>query len=149
MAQTKYYTPAIEEFHVGFEYEQKCSDSMKPNKENGDTDWAICIHKGGVSIDSIMAHVYKYEVRVKFLDQEDIENLGFELKRTTGNYQFHYELDKNSYILLNLTHVLSSNIIRITKESKHTFEEHENYLFNGIIRNKSELKVLLKTIKNV
>jgi len=68
----KYYTPEIEEFHVGFEFEEWINgswgtDIFEPDVYCDDRD----IYVRGVDKDTI---------RVKYLDKEDIESLGFELK---------------------------------------------------------------------
>lgn len=61
----KYYTPSIEEFHVGFEFELKDPITQIWVKFIFEEDklWFI---KSNIS-------------RVKYLNKEDIESLGFEL----------------------------------------------------------------------
>ena len=64
----KYYTPKIKEFYVGFEYEWKCDGTQ--------TDWtkSTCsILMNPLDVDARRINEY----RVKYLDQEDIESLGF------------------------------------------------------------------------
>ena len=71
--ESKYYTPKIEEFHVGFEYEALFTDKKKePNLR-----W--------VKMNEPFQFKRLYEwlelpepgLRVKYLDKEDIESLGF------------------------------------------------------------------------
>ena len=82
----KYYTPEIEEFHVGFEFEYEYWDILrgvnydwheevyyqmsqtKEPKKGGHTLW---------SIDSLSNAIKEESIRVKHLDKEDIESLGF------------------------------------------------------------------------
>ncbi len=70
----KYYTPEIEEFHVGFEYEWfDGSDWNKVTQKYFD---------GGLFNNGDGEHPFEYQlsdvgIRVKYLDQEDIESLGF------------------------------------------------------------------------
>ena len=125
----KYYVPEIEEFHVGFEYEWVKPDRTETIKveclNNIGFLWGITIPEG---------------VRVKYLDQEDIESLGFELKviplgedtnedelgifrKDTGAFEGTFFLDRTLY---------DCNI------------EFFNCYF--MVKNKSELKRLLKML---
>ena len=82
----KYYTPEIEEFHVGFEYEQKPSftDGTVKTQEDFDREkWKKRIFKVGYG-PYINRALYGRNrdkgicgIRVKYLDREDIESLGF------------------------------------------------------------------------
>ena len=147
--ENKYYTPSIEEFRVGFEYEQLLPTVVYDPKLRYKIKRTIFNKKVWTSIGvnyNWEQDLEENKIRVKYLDGSDIEELGFSLKSTTGSYQFHYSLTINEYALVNITHIPSSSIIRITKEDINIFEEHENYLFNGAIKNKSELKVLLKQL---
>ena len=62
----KYYTPEIEEFHVGFEYEVNY----------GKDRW---VKEGLHYAPQVVTLPYKNleNIRVKHLDREDIESLGF------------------------------------------------------------------------
>ena len=62
MENNLYYTPEISEFHVGFEYEVFDKLHNIWNKENN-----FFLQQGD----------FKDEIRVKYLDQFDIESLGF------------------------------------------------------------------------
>jgi len=144
----KYYTPLIEEFHVGFEFE--FSDYISSPEES--SEW----YKGNFG--SNTAHIFDQEswefhlkdqinkghVRVKYLDKEDIESLGFEqfeyngyrIKKSKNFLNNHSELlDYNEYIEL---YINDNNKLEIIWQPK--------YLFNGEIKNKSELKKLLKML---
>lgn len=71
MNKEKYYTPDISEFHVGFEYEQITTNY--PDKNN----WQKAVVR--TERDSpYQLWITNGTVRVKHLDQEDIESLGFE-----------------------------------------------------------------------
>jgi len=87
METSKYYTPFLEEFHVGFEYEYKSTflDGTVKTKEQFEANpW----NKGVIK--SLYDLVYVERVlnganfknslsgiRVKYIDKEDIESLGF------------------------------------------------------------------------
>lgn len=78
MEHEKYYTPALEEFHHGFEYEIfECWDTLPCHQ------W--CKQVFGVDGDNpeglgyvCDATIANKNIRVKYLDRTDIEDLGFE-----------------------------------------------------------------------
>ena len=119
METNKYYHPDISEFHVGFEYEFK-----------GQTDWVKTTY-GSFLPKHPEYYIKNKEWRVKHLDKEDIESLGFisELVED-GVVGFKRKSDIKArpyfYFLLNDTE-LNINICDV--------------LFT--IKNKSELKRLL------
>jgi hypothetical protein len=133
----KYYTPEIEEFHVGFEYEIY---------EDWDTDDKKSWHKQVYSNITSNAERLEYvggdmkKFRVKYLDKEDIESLGFKYFKThPGTTTLEFEGDKcditfdsefSKYWNITITH---------TEDGDFTY-------FHGFIKNKSELKKLLKQL---
>ena len=148
--ESKYYTPEIEEFHVGFEYES-LQDPRLPEKDSSweqntiDDEWDLKTFIGYYCGDHI-------EVRVKHLDREDIESLGFEdYKHSSCDW---YKLEKrvednfSSYGYWNcfrLLHSYTDEGIKIIAY-EHSFNGDENVLFAGKVKNKSELKRILKQI---
>ena len=65
--ESKYYTPSIEEFYVGFEYEVNY----------GENDWQKeCLWAKPEVV--TLPYMNLENIRVKYLDKEDIESLGFE-----------------------------------------------------------------------
>ena len=120
---SKYYTPKIEEFHVGFEYEwylEFKNNWVKSKYEATD----FLDHDGICFFDD-----YKTRVRVKYLDQEDIDSLGFE--ETMG--QEYYSLGEgDKQIRIESLH--PSPLYRV--------EFGEGFLFMNI-KNKSELKKII------
>ena len=143
----KYYTPSLEEFHVGFEFEWVKPDRTETIKleclNNIGFLWGITIPEG---------------VRVKYLDREDIESLGFEydgkscLDETwekeesivdTWSYYVDTTEDKEKYYslysqgkLCYITYTAYQNSVGSTVEQ----------VFKGTIKNKSELKKVLKML---
>ena len=136
----KYYTPEIEEFHVGFQYEHY---SKKVDF------WMPCFYgtmydqRGDDELDELNMKVE----RVKYLDREDIESLGF-FCHAADERVFHSEkgiiinIGWGSPVKKGITLAIVSPVF---DESKMSIV-HENYLFNGTIKNKSELKKLLKQL---
>ena len=123
-----YYTPTIEEFHIGFEYEEyqflernwktvKC-EFIKPNTTI-DPKW----------------------FRVKYLDQSDIESLGWESK---GKSHFI----KSDWILRKFEDGLIIYLDYYAGKLEHSwmYEDSVKILFEGTIKNKSELIKLMQQL---
>lgn len=121
--ENKYYAPTIEEFRVGFEYEY--------TNDNGGT-WSNYV----MTPVDLRRHPYELtgsdRLRVKYLDREDIESLGgvkwpdddiYDL----GEFQLHLGRHNDPYKV-------------------EIYDENDQYCFVGVIKNKSELKNILKMI---
>lgn len=130
-----YYTPSIEEFHVGFEYEYKNHDGTV--KDLSQIEWKKDI------VDSLNKLPYierglciKGNTRVKYLDNQDIEELGwkFDLNITTKTNRYCL----NKEITVKLLHGKEWNKIRIFS--------HDIGIFSGTIKNKSELRKLMQQL---
>lgn len=129
----KYYTPTIEEFHIGFEYEWL----------NENSDWVKEETPTEISINGFDEQVYG--LRVKYLDKEDIESLGFKYEKThAGTTESFYIKDTfdNIYDYIGLDYDTDINYLRIY----FCNTEGDNTLFQGNIKNKSELIKVLKMI---
>lgn len=113
---SKYYRVEDEELHIGFEY-------YRQEPYTGEMD--LCEWDESSSY----RHYNKYseEFYAKYLDTEDIESLGFE---HIGAMWFN-----------------KKNIrIRKWKNTEIDIWKDDNLVFRGNIKNKSELKVILKWI---
>lgn len=148
---SKYYTPSIGEFHVGFEYEILLGSGVwekhifKPSKYN-------------------FCHRFKEETwfteekssRVKYLDKEGIESFSFIISSFNNHkiiFKKHINLENLEddqyfeYLLLGvLLNIENERCLNLIKCNPHTFENKE-YLFQGKIKNKSEFKRLLKQLE--
>ena len=145
----KYYTPSIEEFHVGFEYETPTKDNVLYDVGKGIWEKKIVSDKSSFGV---LGHDVMYGARVKYLDQEDIESLGFEFKYNEKNneniaftkkYDNHPRYD-NQCVDIIWNHV--SNHILICEGDNETCWSDWVIRFSGKIKNKSELKRILKQI---
>lgn len=123
--ENKYYTPTLEEFHVGFEYQQKTIST----KEWVDVNYTHLDKDTKYIID-------ENRIRVKHLDQEDIESCGFFLKKLY--YYYKYE---ESGIRLDF---FKGENVEIERFDLDTMEWR--YIFKGKPKNKSEFKRILKQI---
>lgn len=128
---SEYYTPTIEEFHVGFEYEINVDGCWEDTVEDFE-GW----YKYKFKVGNCFRELYDIEeninnIRVKYLDSSDIESFGF--KQGILPYQFFDGVHK----LI----ILENNRISI----EHIADEC--YLFYGKIKNKSELEAVLKMLE--
>jgi len=158
-----YYIPTIDEFHVGFEYEKleysvditdipnihyeevirqiKTGNTSIPYKR----DWVKKVFNAS-SYHRVMRLYSPFRgkdepddantsLRVKYLDREDIESLGFMWDRHNTAPEWYFYKDKQ-YTLKWYTGANEGILI----------ERNGMFIFYGSIKNKSELKVLLKQL---
>lgn len=136
--ENKYYTPEISEFYSGFEYELLGhSGKMVPG---GITQkWEKLEYSLDASYlndeDSLKELLDCEEIRVKYLDQSDIEELGF-IPDPSGERYF----EKEEYQLYLNIHPIH-NITIYTSEYGDI-----KIIFQGTIKNKSELKKVLNML---
>ncbi len=129
---SKYYTPEIEEFHVGFEYEFSY-DELSNNKRI--EKWISTIMEKYDDFDFVQNKIDTGSARVKHLDREDIESL--EWVKDSGDCDYV----KGKYQLEIYPTIYGEGLCL------HITEDYGNFLlFHGTIKNKSELKRVLKQI---
>lgn len=138
MGRKKYYTPSIEEFHVGFEYEIYDCDGL------GNYDWNRAYFEGVIAgkskgtfkhtWESLQKLIEQEEVRVKYLDKEDIGSLGWilEQKPLASFYEGEYYVSDEG----NTTTFQFENI----DQAEPIIDINGNYFK---IKNKSEFKKLM------
>ena len=142
MEDNRYYTPEIEEFHVGFEFESKEGFKFKIkniNELRAFIEMNDFVPNSYDGVYSINLDLY----RVKYLDQEDIESLGFKFINEHEYISF--------YIRDNLRLCKSKKDLEVLIEMYDTekdtlLSKRFGVLFNGSIKNKSELKRILKQV---
>lgn len=133
MKDKKYYTPSVEEFYIGFEYEYKTTTNITPKHSY---NWRKVIEDH----DKIEERYWSELVcRVKYLDKEDIESLGFKL--SWNDYQHLYYTNRENTLIL---FTINNNKLEIF--NSNIKEKFKSVLFRGNIKNKSELKILLKQL---
>lgn len=165
--ENRYYIPELEEFHVGFEFEFKdwWTDVGVVDKEGKKgseyqkhilTPWDFYSTEYkekqigaffGTDYEHIFDRIQKYinneDIRVKYLDQEDIESLGWEKIREDT---FEMKLPEYRGMLDVLVHLLlSSTLLICVGESESPFSDWRT-LFTGTVKNKSELKKIMKML---
>jgi hypothetical protein len=140
----KYYTPEIEEFHIGFEYE-----IMDLALNMVDKEFRSDVITHGGDIDNALEWIKTNEVRVKHLSREDIESLGWEIERVQGLSfsavkKFEYSVPDNTGSTVEGSWTISSSSDRYCVISKDCMGV--STFFRGTINNKSELKRILKQL---
>jgi len=152
----KYYTPSIEEFHVGFEFEAlNDADWYWTESTTGWKAVTLNIYNnlspfGFINLEGA---IQKEWIRVKFLDKEDLESLGWKpehIPHYSAENEFIYGFciyvdEKVSYSLHALPEV-RENVLVIYKSTiynEHSGNRKQNNIFVGTIKNKSELKRLM------
>ena len=149
----KYYTPELEEFYLGFQFE---IDEYK----DGDSEWK---RDKGYWREMIYDLEYPHKeyiqqmisfgdgIRVKYLSKEDIESLGFNI--TKDNEEIELSLESKKYIggpsagddyKIVILYGLDNKEMWIYKQCNNGYEYD---LFKGVIKNKSELIKLLKQLQ--
>jgi hypothetical protein len=140
MEQNKYYTPTIEEFHVGFEFE---SNYVLFKKENKSDVWNkhILTQDELWFWDSWKNDAVDTEFRVKSLDKEDIESLGWINGETRflGGFVFDDNKELKTFYQMYLGNFIINKGLYLQIHSN----VEVNYIFQGFIKNKSELKKLM------
>lgn len=152
--ENKYYKPEIEEFHVGFEYETKLRSSDLWGHR------VVTLGRDYLILNDAINNRCEMEVRVKYLDREDIESFdlgawstGKDVNRYSGNNRkrtldLTYKYNGNIFLF----HRPETNQVEIYKsEDRNTalnmpIIDSQHLLFKGTIKNKSELKKILKWI---
>ncbi|NQY43085.1 MAG: hypothetical protein HRT87_07080 [Legionellales bacterium] len=144
MKKNKYYTPEIEEFHVGFEYEVRIgldkdnTSWIKAKLEHPNYDW-MNVQYEGKHPNQIKTITVPECVRVKYLDREDIESFGFRDDVGAGIF-FRKRIHTDEEIHLNFDNTILIERCCVAEENPI------EVVFKGVIKNKSELKVLLKQL---
>jgi hypothetical protein len=152
--KSKYYTPEIEEFCIGFEYEVVYEDNsvykyiFGEDLENSDgfIPW--------ITPDYFLKLLSENKIRAKHLDQEDIESLGFSLFKEDVNLLRETVVGfiSEKYNLILGYYPDSKKVSLITKDpSKNKIYSktgQDPYKIAGIkIKNKTELTKLLKQLE--
>ena len=135
----KYYTPELNEFCLDFEYEEKLNGVYEKKVFDG---YTALIKKSfcgdyGDWYDSIEEDIESDRIRIKYLDKEDIESLGFILKREFNCFMKINTYSVDCFIYLNPWYTQ----IKVGRDITKTEQ-----VFEGRIKNKSELQQILKMV---
>lgn len=135
--ESSYYTPSIEEFHSMFRFHILREGKYEPFTFDYKTMW-----RWGRN-NTLYIGVEEGTIKVKHLDQEDIEELGWVFSLIDSDIYDHYYFYKGTETFL-LKHYVEGGIVRIIHKSG---VESSHVLFFGRIRNYNELATVLSQIK--
>lgn len=136
----KYYTPDISEFHVGFEFARISNGKFIPDEIEALSDFEEIVEYDikGYNRES---NIYNMgNLRVKYLNAADIESLGF---KQHISYQWSFYNEKEEADLIWMTR---KGIPYVSIHTSKKSVTNADIAFTGYIKNKSELKVLLKQL---
>lgn len=144
MGIDKYYTPELEELHFGFECEvYNSTERYMFEAKNGWIKTCIGIVNELRFMPTILSLINDSQIRVKYLDREDIEECGWEKSGTENDlYSINWienPTERENAIWLKQ---FDGNRLQII-DSRHKWHVS---LFHGTIKNKSELKKLMKQL---
>lgn len=136
-----YYTPTIDEFHVGFEYElylDSADIGFQWNEMITDTSELLPLNE-------IEGLLERHKIRVKYIDIDDLDEIGFKhiggkLLRDVG--QLFIFNNGRYYIHLNYTRFSNRCVIKIETSVKEN-SERTLVVHSISIKNKSELLKLM------
>lgn len=142
----KYYIPEIEDFHEGLEFEENIYDE---NLDEFTGKWEKHIFDSRGGLGNELTHVLEdRQLRVKYLDQEDIEDFDFSYWTDSHGYWRCFKTISVKWYLC-LRRITNTYIIleKVEKKVKgERFEGCRHVLFNGVIKNKSELRKMFKQV---
>jgi len=144
----EFYTPNLEEFHVGFEYDALdgfLDGTLKSTSDYRNSKWNknIVTNLNDLpfidrALTGMNAENGLKGITVKNLDRDDIEDLGWSLNQSTPDGSKCYKLlDYILYFLPKLKRVCLK---------KFNEEGNTDVLFYGNLKNKSELRKLMQQI---
>lgn len=147
--ENKYYIPQIEEFYVGFEYEFQTLKGWEKrtfNSNDGGYYNSTSETKEGLSDGNI---------RVKFLDRQDIEAEGFESygefnhhRKQIEDYDAYFYITPYGNKAFENGYIIESDIVvKNADGSLSDINSRQAVWFMGDIRNASELRTILKQIR--
>lgn len=170
----KYYTPTIDEFHVGFTYERNDGNDWYPVVSNiGDMmDVQTMLSKAnlqkiaitckdekeflaktgahalpiGMTLKTILNNPITFcdRIRVKYLDREDIESLGFQkmYNRYGAVDRFFGHIPKDTTESSEVVYDFMTKDLTIQLDQY----DYESTIFSGTIKNINELKKLMQQL---
>jgi len=141
MTENKYYTPEISEFHIGFRYEAKNNETFEWEKVIQISGFA-----GSEHYDRDLINLANDQFRVKCLDKQDIEELGWEYVGESnyykGDIRYRIKNKGNTWLWLNVARQGDYQILISSFDTGFSLEG-DSFLFDGDIKNYNELKKLM------
>lgn len=146
--EKKYYTPTIEEFHIGFEYEEK-EHYYNPNTKENTFEWikqtveTYETDPGDVVVSLYGITTNKGDIRVKSLDRDDIESMGCKWEESNEHSDYYTVPGFNGcHTQLQYDRGFENYRIQILDKEGNRMQ----IFFEGKLKNKSELKTIFRFI---
>lgn len=160
--ENKYYTPEIEEFCEGFQYEKRVNAIGEKVEAYFAVDGKIvkvpdyvCTEEDWAGKEFSLSNSKEQDIeklleegrlRVEYLDRKDIESLGFKFSGKAIDMWFvkegSFEIGGWTFYQINLQYDLDDKRLCI-----YVVDSDETYpLFKGTVKNKFELKRVLKML---
>jgi len=148
MENNLYYTPELNEFHIGFECEILGIIGAKEDER--------LFSQSTIITKKELDLIHLLEIRVKYLDQSDIESLGW-LFKTKGPFRYWFEGNESwfnntipdspsgRYWEFQLIFDPELHTVQISAKTNDGIQEYEPF-FQGTIKNLSELKKLMQQL---
>ena len=142
-----YYTPKIEDFHAGFEYEENRYGQPKNEEELPGFNSAWYKETFKVDLESPDLYTIKQEInknnrRVKYLDKLDIEDSGWYYKATTEvGLDYFLDLKTQQHSI-----IYDYNKKRMVVTVRDNIRKEDYTAFIGTVNNKSELKKIMSQL---
>lgn len=146
--EAKYYTPSIDEFHVGFEYETSLDGINWQERQ-------INIYRDWIILNDSLISKCEMKTRVKHLGKSDFESLGWKLIKqgcdysfTSERYQFVVENFVNTGTIWQIYIMQPEHTPMNLAIEWQTFGSYdtENGRLTLNVKNKSELKKLMEQL---
>jgi len=130
MKNNLYYTPEINELHIGFECEVLGLIGAKEDQR--------LFSQTTIISEKELPILHLLEFRVKYLDQSDIESLGWLDGELRGMTSFIFnEMDPDNEFQL---------YYQFDNQFAQIYNCHSEFVFQGTIKNKSELIKLMNQL---
>lgn len=137
-----FYVPEISEFHVGFEYQVLDENGYhKVTLTDSMLSQNLQFRSRSVNFfQYIKEEIDKQKIKIKYLDKEDIESLGW--KESPRGYRFDFKTKDDDFQLYFDDRIFSEELgVGIT-----IYDWNSEVIFTGYVKNKSELKKLLQQL---
>jgi hypothetical protein len=134
----KYYTPSLKEFHEGFRYYVK-------DFYNSSSLMGPFVFDSGIVLETFEDFVDRGQTKVKYLDQADIEELGWKYMATeSGSKEFAKYYQLLDWWMIKSSRSLDVAIFNSTADNPvDLFKDREHRIFYGRIKNYNELRRLM------
>jgi uncharacterized lipoprotein YehR (DUF1307 family) len=147
----KYYVPTINEFYDGFKFEENRHGQPKNDAEiieyrNAWYKETFKCDLHGIDLYTIKQEIENNNIRVKYLDDADLKQIGFKHIKGLSDISQSYSMDNGRYFIhLNCTRLSTRCVIKIETSVKEN--SGRTLVVHSIaIKNKNELVKLMQQL---